>query len=76
MVKVHRRRFAGEEIYTLHEKVFGQLGFGRGIFVTIEALDDLAIRQTNVSRNFKKLCLRQSPANSGRPQIDIASSRQ
>ena len=57
----------------MNEKVFGQLGFSRGTFVTIEALDDLPIRQTNASGDFIKLHLRQSAANSRCPEIDIAS---
>jgi hypothetical protein len=70
------RGFASEEIHPLNKKVFGQFGFSRGTFVTIEALDDLAVRQTNVGGDFIKLYLRQSAANSRRPEIDIASCRQ
>jgi len=70
------RGFAGKEIHSLNEKVFGQLSFSRGTFVTIEALDDLAVRQTNVGGDFIKLYLRQSAANSRCPEIDIASCHQ
>jgi hypothetical protein len=70
------RGFAGEKIHSLNGKVFGQLSFSRGTFVTIEAFDDLAVQQTNVSSDFVKLCLRQSAANSRRPEIDVASCRQ
>ena len=66
----------GEEIDPLNEKVFGQLSFSRGPFITIETLDDLAVHQTDFGRNFIKLCLRQSAADSGRPEIDIAARRQ
>ena len=68
-------RFAREKVYALYIEVFGQLGFGGGTFVTIEALDNLAVRQTNVGSDFIQLCLRQSAADSRRPEIDIASCR-
>lgn len=71
-----KRLFSGEEIYTLNEKILGQSGFGGGAFVAIKALDDLAVHKTNRSRQFIKLRLRQSAANSGRPEIDVAARQQ
>ena len=69
-------RLAGEEVHPLHVEVFGQLELGGGAFVTIEALDDLARGETNLSTQLVKLRLRQSPADSGGPEIDIAARRQ
>lgn len=66
-------RFAREKVYALYIEVFGQFGFGRGAFVTVETLHDLTVCQTNAGNDFVKLCLRQSAANSGRPEIDVAS---
>jgi hypothetical protein len=70
------RGFAGEEIDSLNEKVFGQLGFSRGAFVTVETLHDLTACQADVGSDPIKLRLRQSAANSCCPEIDIASCRQ
>jgi hypothetical protein len=69
------QRFASEKIHSLNDKVLRQFSFGSSPFVTIEALDDVAVRQTHVSCNFVKLRLRQRAANSGRPEIDIAARR-
>jgi hypothetical protein len=66
-------RLAGEEVHPLHVEVFGQLELGGGAFVTIEAFDDLAVNETDLSGQLVELCLRQSAANSSRPQIDIAA---
>ena len=43
-------RLAREKVHPLHVKIFREFGFGRSVFVAIEALDDLALDETNLSR--------------------------
>jgi hypothetical protein len=69
-------RLARQEVYTLDVEVFGQLELGRGTFVTIEALDYFSASETNLSRYLVKVRLRQSPADSTGPEIDIAARGQ
>lgn len=67
---------ARKKVHALHVKVFGQLGLRRRAFIAIEALDDGATDETDLSGQLVQLRLRQSAADSGGPQIYIAARRQ
>ena len=61
--------FAGETIHALDIKIFGQFVFRGSAFVTVEALDNLAVDKTHTGGYFVKLRL------SGRaPPIQAAQS--
>lgn len=71
-----RLRLARKEVHTLHVEIPREFLFCRCAVIAVESLDDGAVHEAKLRGDLQELRLRQSAADSGGPEVDVAARRQ